>query len=200
MASPTTPSPTGRADARRNREQILDAAASVLGTDPAASIVDIAAAAGLGRATVYRHFPDVAAIHAALADEARAAGKGIVRERLGSEPRDGWCEGSLGDVLLQMTRENLPTTSRWGATLASEPLQDEELIGTFTSIVAATLKQGQQRGEFRQDVDPEVIAEAFVAMTFRAARLVHGRGVDVEVAMQAVTVFIDGLRRRAPRA
>ncbi|MBO9532752.1 MAG: TetR/AcrR family transcriptional regulator [Solirubrobacteraceae bacterium] len=192
MSSPST----ARADARRNRDQILDAAASLLGERPTASIADVAEAAGLGRATVYRHFPDVAAIQQALLEEALGHGKEIVRDRLGADPRPGYCEGSLGDELLKMTRENLPRTSRWTEVLVGEPIQDEELVHTFTPVVAATFRRGQQRGEFRRDVDPDVVADTFVALTVRAGRLVHGRGVDLETAMQPVNVYMDGLRRR----
>lgn len=45
-----------RADARRNRETVIEAAISALAADPNASMADIANAAGLGRTTVYRHF------------------------------------------------------------------------------------------------------------------------------------------------
>jgi AcrR family transcriptional regulator len=45
-----------RADARRNVEAILDAAVACLARDPDASVVDIAAAAGVGRVTLYGHF------------------------------------------------------------------------------------------------------------------------------------------------
>ncbi|MEV8020375.1 helix-turn-helix domain-containing protein [Streptomyces sp. NPDC086554] len=47
-----------RADARRNKEALLDAAAAVFVTSGVeAPVRDIAAEAGVGTATIYRHFP-----------------------------------------------------------------------------------------------------------------------------------------------
>ena len=46
-----------RADAEQNFSRIIGAAVELLGRQPGASIEQIAAAAGVGRATVYRHFP-----------------------------------------------------------------------------------------------------------------------------------------------
>src|SRR5437879_9101467 len=47
-----------RADARRNEETLLDAAAAIFVTSGVeAPIRDIAAKAGVGTATIYRHFP-----------------------------------------------------------------------------------------------------------------------------------------------
>jgi AcrR family transcriptional regulator len=57
--APMTPSPDAslRADARRNRRQVLDAAVALLAERPQATMQEIADASGLGRTTVYRHFP-----------------------------------------------------------------------------------------------------------------------------------------------
>ncbi|MGI5488137.1 TetR/AcrR family transcriptional regulator [Microtetraspora malaysiensis] len=47
-----------RADARRNKETLLDAAAAIFVTSGVeAPVRDIAAKAGVGTATIYRHFP-----------------------------------------------------------------------------------------------------------------------------------------------
>jgi AcrR family transcriptional regulator len=46
-----------RADARANRDRILDVARDALSADPAASLNSIAKAAGVGAGTLYRHFP-----------------------------------------------------------------------------------------------------------------------------------------------
>jgi TetR/AcrR family transcriptional regulator, mexCD-oprJ operon repressor len=71
-----TPRPAGtsadghRADAVRNRSAILDAAVDVLADDPSASLSDVARRAGLGRATLYRHFPSREALRDAIRQEA----------------------------------------------------------------------------------------------------------------------------------
>ncbi|MGR6902097.1 TetR/AcrR family transcriptional regulator [Glutamicibacter sp. BSL13] len=47
-----------RADARRNRERILEAAVEALSRDSGASLSAIGKRAGVGQGTLYRHFPD----------------------------------------------------------------------------------------------------------------------------------------------
>jgi AcrR family transcriptional regulator len=60
-----------RADAARNRQRVLEAAERVFSAaDPTTvTMGDIARAAGVGRATLYRRYPDLASIATALLDE-----------------------------------------------------------------------------------------------------------------------------------
>jgi AcrR family transcriptional regulator len=60
-----------RADASRNRQRILVAAERLFASaDPTSvTMADIAAAAGVGRATLYRRYPDPASVAVALLDE-----------------------------------------------------------------------------------------------------------------------------------
>lgn len=51
----------------RTRRAILDAAAAILATSPAASLGDIASAAGVGRSTLHRYFADRTELLHALA-------------------------------------------------------------------------------------------------------------------------------------
>ncbi|WP_307853080.1 helix-turn-helix domain-containing protein [Kitasatospora sp. RG8] len=72
--------PRERADAARNRAKILAAAERLFaGGDPAGvTMDDIARAAGIGRGTLYRRYPDRASIARALLDEHERA----LQERL----------------------------------------------------------------------------------------------------------------------
>ena len=59
-----------RADAARNRQRVLEAARGLLAADPRGTTMeDIAQAAGVGKGTLYRRFPDKSAIAVALLDE-----------------------------------------------------------------------------------------------------------------------------------
>ena len=74
-----------RADAARNRQRILEAAGEVFAGRPPGEVTmdDIAKAAGVGRATLYRRFPTVGAVAEALLDEHER----LLQERmLGGKP------------------------------------------------------------------------------------------------------------------
>src|ERR1700742_377994 len=58
-----------RKDAARSRRAILDAARELYADDVTASFAEIAVRAGVGQATVYRHFDDRQALLAELAVE-----------------------------------------------------------------------------------------------------------------------------------
>ena len=58
-----------RSDAKRNRISLLRAAKELFARDTHVSMHEIARRAGLGTATVYRHFPHRSDIAAAIADE-----------------------------------------------------------------------------------------------------------------------------------
>jgi len=93
---------TQRADARRNVAAILDAATDCLARDPDTSIARIAAAAGVGRITLYGHFSTRAelvdavlalTIEHADASRARATRRdGTKDRRPGSRPARGMVE------------------------------------------------------------------------------------------------------------
>ncbi|MEU4641495.1 helix-turn-helix domain-containing protein [Micromonospora sp. NPDC023814] len=63
------PAPAERADAAANRRRILVAAERLFAErGPQISMTDLATAAGVGRATLYRRYPDVTSVAVALLD------------------------------------------------------------------------------------------------------------------------------------
>ncbi|WP_229874451.1 TetR/AcrR family transcriptional regulator [Amycolatopsis deserti] len=61
--------PKERADAARNRARVLAAAEELFSRQRSVTMEDIARAAGVGRGTLYRRYPDVPSIALALLDE-----------------------------------------------------------------------------------------------------------------------------------
>src|SRR3954469_3998668 len=72
-----------RADASRNRAKILPAAEKLFAERRTVTMEEIARAAGVGRGTLYRRYPDPASIAIALLDEHE---RGLQAELLGGPP------------------------------------------------------------------------------------------------------------------
>lgn len=69
LLSQGTGRPKERADAARNRARVLSAAEELFSQRQPVTMEDIARAAGVGRGTLYRRYPDVPSIALALLDE-----------------------------------------------------------------------------------------------------------------------------------
>jgi len=78
-----------RSDARRNREAVIEAALAILPDEPAASMATIAERSGLGRTTVYRHFPArndlIIALFERVIEEAREVTSAVIEEGRSTE-------------------------------------------------------------------------------------------------------------------
>src|SRR5690242_3146508 len=141
-----------RADARRNRERILEAAKEVFGEQGAdAQMDDVARRAGVGVGTVYRHFPNKDVLMGELVTEkfrsfTEAAGEAL-------ENKDAWqgfC-GLLEDTAAHMAenvalQDALRTTS--AAFEYAEPAR-LELNAQLERLVKRAQKEGKLRKDFR---------------------------------------------------
>ena len=86
-----------RADAARNVHRIVEVAARLLGEDAHAGMTEVAAAAGVSRATVYRHFATRESLIGAIQQQAvEQAERALESSRLN--------EGSATDALRRRRR------------------------------------------------------------------------------------------------
>ncbi|WP_069165925.1 TetR/AcrR family transcriptional regulator [Nocardia altamirensis] len=85
LGGPAPAAPPERADAARNRAKVLAAAVELFAArDPrTVTMDDIAKAAGVGRGTLYRRYPDTNSIAVALLDEHERA---LQEQLIGGEP------------------------------------------------------------------------------------------------------------------
>lgn len=159
-----------RADARRNVEAIIDAATRLLAVDPDASVNDIAAAAGVGRVTLYGHFDGRAALVSTVAERAIAA----TEQALGAVDLEGDPREALGRVL----EATWHLTHRFGALVvaAEQALPPETLRRAHEGParrVIGLLERGRAAGELRDDQPIEWQVSTVQAIVHAASAAVH---------------------------
>lgn len=185
-----------RADARRNRERIVAAAREVLAEQGIeAQMDDIAARAGVGVGTVYRHFPTKDALVGALAVQhfeaittlavSALAGPGTPGERL---------EGFLWDSARRM---------RGDAALAEIMAERPQVMGTAAAeqerlldTVGELVREGVASGELRADAGRDDVPTIMCGLGSVMAKEQLGATGSWE---RYLTLMLDGLRAPGPR-
>ena len=137
-----------RADARRNVAAILGAATDCLARDPETSIADIAAAAGVGRITLYGHFKTRAElIDAVLIRIIEHADTILEATDIGGDAADGLSRLVAASWRIVRQFSNILLA-------AQRELPAERIRGVHDQIlrrVQALIRRGQHDGTFRTD-------------------------------------------------
>ena len=182
-----------RADARRNRQRLLDVAVrafSERGTD--ASLEAIAKEAGVGIGTLYRHFPTREALLEAAYRNEVARVCDSAEELLAQYPPDQamrvWMDRFI-DYLA--TKQGMADALK--AVIASgdsDPFA--ESLDRISSAISTLLKAGAEAGVLRSDVDPLDVGFSLggilLITTDKGLRDRAGRMLDL---------LLDGLRHGA---
>ncbi|MFC5055888.1 TetR/AcrR family transcriptional regulator [Saccharothrix xinjiangensis] len=191
-ADPETPL---RADARRNRDQILAAAREVFATQgPEVPMEEIARTAGVGIGTLYRRFPDRDSLIRAVARASFAQVLDDTRSAATEEPT-AW------DALVRLVNRSHQlqasvhlslTSPRAREVLHGDPEIEEsrdELLAEFARIVEAAKAEGTMR--------PDVDAGDVVVLTAMVLHRPPGALATAVLAFdRAVAIVLDGLRAR----
>ncbi|MEY2847363.1 MAG: hypothetical protein RI885_28 [Actinomycetota bacterium] len=180
--------PLRRADARHNIDRIIAATVDCLSRQPSASIADIAHAAGVGRVTVYGHFPTREALVEAALKRVLADGDQVLKGvDLGGDPRialqslieSSWLLTAQASAVLEAARHSLPP-GRIQALHESSELRVHELI-----------RRGQAEGVFRQDLPAPWLTDALHhLMKGAAADVSSGRLAAVDAPRWLVATVL----------
>src|SRR3954447_13415947 len=185
-----------RADAERNAQRIVEAAAQLLAEDPHAGMTAIAEAAGVTRVTVNRHFRTRENLVAAVYERGLERATEILRgcrldegsasaalERL----LHGWLQG--GPLMLPFT-----VVEQGHAALAPEARAHyyEDVLGP---PVLQLMERGRASGEFAAEVPAEWMARFLGASVRAALEAIEAGALNSESAPALATqLLLRGLR------
>ncbi len=185
-------SPRKRADARRNEQTLLEAAADVFVTSGVeAPVRDIAAKAGVGMGTVYRHFPTradlIIAVYRHQVDACAEAGPALLASS--STPHAALTRWIDLFVDFLITKHGL------AAAMQSDHAGFEALHAYFLDrlvpVCARLLHAAADAGEIRPDV------EAF-GLLYAVGNLCAGGGDPRYDARRMIELLIAGLIQSRP--
>ncbi len=174
----------------RTAAAILDAAAHVLSEQGSSSnMADVAEAAGVSRATLYRYFPHREALLDALAAQALADAAARLADA-------GLERAPVEEAIERIVRAIVAVGDRY-AVLVQEHVkfdqaEAERLLG---APMRAVFARGIESGLFRQDLPVDVLLELFGGALMAAVKLTQRGQLGLEEASAATaSVFLDGAR------
>ena len=179
-----------RSDALRNRAALLDAAAEVLAEEPQASLAEVAARAGLGRATLYRHFDSRSALRDAIRQEALTRASAALT---GADLSD--CDTREG--IRRAAEMLVPLGMRFRILLADGSDGDAGFLAARNEALApvfAVLARGVETGELPRTANIGWLGMVLAALLMTAVRAADAGLIEPEEAADLVAnTFMDGV-------
>lgn len=182
-----------RADAKRNRDKLLAAATEAFAeAGPDVALETVAARAGVGVGTLYRHFPNREALMVATyqheVDALCAAAEHVLRAQPADEALRAWIERfaayaatkrGMGEALL--------------SALASDSAMYAETRERILDALRLLLDAGAASGTLRADIDPEDVMRVISSIWY-----VPSGPQWRETIGNMLRLIIDGLRYGVP--
>jgi AcrR family transcriptional regulator len=181
---------TLRADARRNRARVLEAADEVFATKGvSASTEEVARHAGVGVGTVFRHFPTKETLlEAVLVERCRRLAEQARGLADAEQPGTAFFD-FLTHIVNQSATKNTFTNALTNAGVNVENTLAE--VGREVwSALNTLLTRAQQAGAAREDVHTDEL----IALIVGASRTAQYASQDPNLRARAVAVIFDGLR------
>jgi AcrR family transcriptional regulator len=177
-----------------DREHVLRAAAELLSRNANATQDEIARAAGISRATLHRYFPGRDVLVRALEDLAiRQLGEALDRARLD--------EGPARDALRRLVAESESAAAFVAFLFTENQLFVDGAINAgwegVDTRVLDLFRRGQEAGEFRIDLTPAWLTEAFYSLVAGGAWAVQaGRTAARDYPYMVFELLLGGVTRQ----
>jgi len=167
-----------------NRREIISAAASVLAAEQGASMAEVAAAAGIARATLYRYFPTRETLLRTLEAAANEqAGRRLAEANLDEVP--------VEEALARATRALVAVGSDFIVLLRERRPPEPG----FTAPLTALIERGRDHGQLRDDVPVACLVESLLALSGACVRTGEAVRMGAEdMSSTALHLFLTGAR------
>ena len=157
-----------------NREELLDIALRTLVANPTASLAEIAQAAGIGRATLHRHFIGRRELLEALAETAiTAAEEALAAAKL----REGLVDAALERALAAL----IPIGHRVEFLFHDEQLWEApaltQRLDAIEAELAALIERGLQEGTLRSNLPTRWMLKTLICLLYAAWEQIRDGGL-----------------------
>ncbi|MER5872784.1 helix-turn-helix domain-containing protein [Streptomyces sp. NPDC002044] len=176
-----------------DRDQVLRDAAALLSRKSTATMDEVARAAGIGRATLHRHFAGRDALVRALEELG-------IREFEVAFDNARLDEDTAPDALRRLVAEAEPNAELLAFLVTENQLFEGEGIhegwARLDARVGALFRRGQQEGDIRIDLSPAWLTEALYALIGSCAwAVLDGRVAAKDFQYMIIELLLGGARR-----
>ncbi|WP_236541405.1 TetR/AcrR family transcriptional regulator [Spiractinospora alimapuensis] len=193
MSSPTRPDAEVTGARARTRRAILDAAASVWARDRTATLADVARAAGVGRTTLHRYFPDRARLVEALVLDAYTA---IDQASVDAAMEQGTAREALRRLIHGMIGEGEKISFLFGEATSTDSTydfsQDDEEEDDFDRRFEQLVARGKASGEFASDLADGWIISAVWSLIYAGVGAANEGTLPRHGVAEAVIRCVEG--------
>lgn len=189
-----TPKSPQRNDARRNREAILAAARALFAESGEVPMYEIGRRAGVGQATLYRHFPSRGSVAAAIFAEELDGLERLAAESAGDPSSFFAILRGVADVQVRFHGMVDCMGGEGDSAADTAPLK-----ARFLALIEEPLREAQAAGLLRPDFGLEDVF-LLIAMIAGALEGVDGLGAGAAVGARALTLLFEGLSSPSPAA
>ncbi|MEU0395142.1 helix-turn-helix domain-containing protein [Streptomyces sp. NPDC006208] len=176
-----------------DREHVLRTAAALLSRRSTATMDEVARAAGIGRATLHRHFAGRDALVKALEQFG-------IQEFEAALDRAGLETGGASDALRRLIAEMEPAADLLAFLVTENQLFEGDQVNEgwsrLDARVSALFRRGQEQGEFRIDLTPAWLTEALYGLMGSCAwAVMDGRVAKKDFQYMIAELLLGGARR-----